>query len=80
MARAEHFSWWMTQMHRSDVAAVFELKLQLPQLRYVTSSQAAAASLAETFVGLEVVRYRRLQGPDDDGGDAQVRIPRSRLE
>jgi p-hydroxybenzoate 3-monooxygenase len=46
----------MTQMlHRTDVRDAFELKLQLSQLRYVTSSQAAAASLAENYVGLEVV-------------------------
>jgi p-hydroxybenzoate 3-monooxygenase len=54
--RAEHFSWWMTQMlHRSDVRDAFELKLQLSQLRYVTSSHAAAASLAENYVGLVTV-------------------------
>jgi p-hydroxybenzoate 3-monooxygenase len=54
--RAEHFSWWMTQMlHRSDVRDAFELQLQLSQLRYVTSSQAAAASLAENYVGLVTV-------------------------
>jgi p-hydroxybenzoate 3-monooxygenase len=54
--RAEHFSWWMTQMlHRSDIEDAFELKLQLSQLRYVTSSPAAAASLAENYVGLVTV-------------------------
>jgi p-hydroxybenzoate 3-monooxygenase len=49
--RAEHFSWWMTHMlhrHGDD----FDLKLQLAQLRYVTTSQAAATSLAENYVGL----------------------------
>ena len=46
--RAEHFSWWMTSMlHRPDDADAFDLKLQLSQLRYVTTSQAAATSLAE---------------------------------
>ncbi len=51
--RAEHFSWWMTSMlHRSENANEFDLKLQLSQLRYVTSSTAAAASLAENYVGL----------------------------
>jgi p-hydroxybenzoate 3-monooxygenase len=49
--RAEHFSWWMTHMlhrHGDD----FDLRLQLAQLRYVTTSQAAATSLAENYVGL----------------------------
>jgi p-hydroxybenzoate 3-monooxygenase len=54
--RAEHFSWWMTQMlHRPEGQDAFELKLQLSQLRYVTSSQAAAAALAENYVGLVTV-------------------------
>jgi p-hydroxybenzoate 3-monooxygenase len=53
--RAEHFSWWMTQMlHRPVGQDPFDLRLQLAQLRYVTSSPAAAASLAENYVGLEL--------------------------
>ncbi len=51
--RAEHFSWWMTSMlHRLDSDDDFGLKLQLSQLRYVTTSTAAATSLAENYVGL----------------------------
>ena len=39
--RAEHFSWWMTSMlHRPEDADAFDLKLQLAQLRYVTTSDA----------------------------------------
>jgi p-hydroxybenzoate 3-monooxygenase len=54
--RAEHFSWWMTQMlHRSDEQDPFDLRLQVSQLRYVTSSPAAATALAENYVGLEIV-------------------------
>ena len=54
--RAEHFSWWMTQMlHRPDDQDDFDLRLQLSQLRYVTTSHAAASSLAENYVGLELV-------------------------
>jgi p-hydroxybenzoate 3-monooxygenase len=54
--RAEHFSWWMTRMlHRADDEDAFDLRLQLSQLRYVTTSQAAATSLAENYVGLESV-------------------------
>ena len=51
--RAEHFSWWMTTMlHRLEGGDPFDLRLQESQLRYVTSSEAAARSLAENYVGL----------------------------
>ena len=54
--RAEHFSWWMTSMlHNAPGADEFDRKLQLSQLRYVTTSTAAATSLAENYVGLERV-------------------------
>jgi p-hydroxybenzoate 3-monooxygenase len=54
--RAEHFSGWMTSMlHRLPGGDPFDLKLQLSQLRYVTASEAAARSLAENYVGLDVV-------------------------
>jgi p-hydroxybenzoate 3-monooxygenase len=54
--RAEHFSWWMTSMlHRLERGDEFDVKLQLAQLAYVTSSPRAAASLAENYVGLEHV-------------------------
>jgi p-hydroxybenzoate 3-monooxygenase len=52
--RAEHFSWWMTSMlHRTPGGNAFDLKLQLSQLRYLVASRAAAASLAENYVGLD---------------------------
>ncbi|MEO9176437.1 MAG: 4-hydroxybenzoate 3-monooxygenase [Gaiellales bacterium] len=54
--RAEHFSWWMTSMlHRPPGADAFDQRLQHSQLRYIASSPAAAASLAENYVGLERV-------------------------
>jgi p-hydroxybenzoate 3-monooxygenase len=54
--RAEHFSWWMTSMlHRQPGDDPFALQLQLSQLRYVTSSNAAATSLAENYVGLNTL-------------------------
>jgi p-hydroxybenzoate 3-monooxygenase len=54
--RAEHFSWWMTSMlHRFPDADPFQHRLQLSQLRYVTSSRAAATTLAENYVGLAEV-------------------------
>jgi p-hydroxybenzoate 3-monooxygenase len=53
--RAEHFSWWMTSMlHRPSGDDPFDVKLQLSQLRYLVTSRAAAASLAENYVGLEL--------------------------
>jgi p-hydroxybenzoate 3-monooxygenase len=52
--RAEHFSWWMTTMlHRLPGGDPFDARLQLAQLAYVTSSRAAATSLAENYVGLD---------------------------
>ncbi|MFL5928298.1 MAG: 4-hydroxybenzoate 3-monooxygenase [Gaiellaceae bacterium] len=52
--RAEHFSWWMTSMlHKAPEGDEFDEKLQLSQLRYVTTSRPAATSLAENYVGLE---------------------------
>jgi p-hydroxybenzoate 3-monooxygenase len=51
--RAEHFSWWMTSMlHKPEGGDSFDQQLQLSQLRYVTTSAAAATSLAENYVGL----------------------------
>ncbi len=54
--RAEHFSWWMTSMlHRSPAGDPFDERLQLSQLRYLTTSKAAATGLAENYVGIETV-------------------------
>jgi p-hydroxybenzoate 3-monooxygenase len=55
--RIQHFSWWMTAMlHRfDDDPDGFQHQLQLSQLRYVCSSQAAATTLAENYVGMERV-------------------------
>ena len=54
--RAEHFSWFMTSMlHRLEDGDDFDVKLQLAQLTYVCTSERAAASLAENYVGLEHV-------------------------
>jgi p-hydroxybenzoate 3-monooxygenase len=50
---AERFSRWMTSMtHRDPAADAFTDRLQLAELEYVTSSRAAATSLAENYVGL----------------------------
>src|ERR1700749_22043 len=51
--RAQHFSWFMTTMlHISPDDDAFGRALQRSQLRYVTTSTAAATSLAENYVGL----------------------------
>jgi p-hydroxybenzoate 3-monooxygenase len=56
--RCTHFSWWMTSMlHVAPDADAFESQLQLSQLRYVTSSRAAAQSLAENYTGYKPVRF-----------------------
>jgi p-hydroxybenzoate 3-monooxygenase len=52
--RTQHFSWWMTDMlHRfADDDDGYKRKLQLSQLEYLTTSEAAATTLAENYVGL----------------------------
>jgi p-hydroxybenzoate 3-monooxygenase len=51
--RAEHFSWWMTSMlHRFPDDDAFGQRMQRSQLDYTVRSLAAAASLAENYVGL----------------------------
>jgi p-hydroxybenzoate 3-monooxygenase len=51
--RAEHFSWWMTTMlHRVPGHDDFDVQLQLSQLRWVATSEAAATAMAENYVGL----------------------------
>src|ERR687889_627738 len=50
---AQRFSWWMTSMlHRFAHDDDFQHRLQLTELDYVTSSRAAATTLAENYVGL----------------------------
>jgi p-hydroxybenzoate 3-monooxygenase len=51
--KVQRFSWWMTSMmHRFPDANPFDHRRQVAELDYVTSSQAAAKSLAENYVGL----------------------------
>jgi p-hydroxybenzoate 3-monooxygenase len=51
--RVQHFSWWMTWMlHRFPGDDGFSRGLRRAQLEYVVSSRAAAATLAENYVGL----------------------------
>ncbi|MEV6153544.1 4-hydroxybenzoate 3-monooxygenase [Nonomuraea sp. NPDC052129] len=51
--RAQHFSWWMTTLlHTFDSDDDYGRRLQLSYLDYVTSSESAATTLAENYVGL----------------------------
>lgn len=56
--KASRFSWWMTSMlHRFHDEDDFRYRMQLAELDYVTSSRAAATSLAENYVGLPMEPY-----------------------
>ena len=53
--KVQRFSWWMTALlHRFAIHGDFERRVQLAELAYVTSSVAAATSLAENYVGLKL--------------------------
>jgi p-hydroxybenzoate 3-monooxygenase len=53
--KAQRFSWWMTQLFHLDPSHnAFDRKRQLAELDYVASSEAAARSMAENYVGLPV--------------------------
>jgi len=55
--KVQRFSWWMTSlMHKFPDANPFDQRRQLAELDYVTSSRAAALSLAENYVGLPMDR------------------------
>jgi p-hydroxybenzoate 3-monooxygenase len=51
--KAQRFSWWMTQMlHRFDNENAFDMRRQLAELDYLTTSHAAQVTLAENYTGL----------------------------
>ena len=51
--KAVRFSWWMTSMlHKFPDQGDFGAKIQLAELGYLVSSQAAMTSLSENYVGL----------------------------
>ena len=53
--KVQRFSWWMTSMlHRFPDENPFDRRRQLAELDYVTSSRAAAQTLAENYVGLPI--------------------------
>ncbi|WP_253660633.1 4-hydroxybenzoate 3-monooxygenase [Williamsia maris] len=51
--RCTHFSWWMTTMLHTS-GDPFDEQLQLSQLRWVATSDAGAAGLAENYAGLPI--------------------------
>jgi p-hydroxybenzoate 3-monooxygenase len=56
--KVQRFSWWMTSMlHRHATGNPFDERRQLAELDYVTSSRAAAQTLAENYVGLPAATY-----------------------
>ena len=53
--KAQRFSWWMTSLfHLFPETSAFDRRRQLAELDYVASSETAAKSLAENYVGLPV--------------------------
>ncbi|HCW61096.1 MULTISPECIES: 4-hydroxybenzoate 3-monooxygenase [Sphingobium] len=53
--KAERFSWSLTRlMHRFPEDGPFERAMQVAELDYIASSQAAQTSIAENYVGLPV--------------------------
>ena len=51
--KVQRFSWWMTTLlHRFAGDSPFDCRRQLAELEYLTSSRAAAGTLAENYVGL----------------------------
>jgi len=53
--KVQRFSWWMTSLlHRFADQSAYDQRIQLAELEYLTSSRAAAQSLAENYVGLPI--------------------------
>jgi p-hydroxybenzoate 3-monooxygenase len=51
--KVQRFSWWMTSLlHRFPGDDAFGSRIQLAELDYLTTSRAAAKTLAENYVGL----------------------------
>jgi p-hydroxybenzoate 3-monooxygenase len=51
--KAERFSWQLTKlMHRFPEDGPFERRMQIAELDYIASSQAAQTAIAENYVGL----------------------------
>ena len=54
--KVQRFSWWMTSMlHNFADANPFDRQRQIAELAYITTSSAAATTLAENYVGLPLM-------------------------
>jgi len=53
--KAERFSWWFTMLtHRFPDQTEFDRKMQMAEIEYIFSSEAARRVVAENYVGLPV--------------------------
>ncbi|MEX0338983.1 MAG: 4-hydroxybenzoate 3-monooxygenase, partial [Arenibacterium sp.] len=51
--KAERFSWWFSSlMHRYPDQSEFDLKMQIAELEFLRSNEAAQKAMAENYVGL----------------------------
>ena len=51
--KAERFSWWFSSlMHRYPDQSEFDLKMQIAELEFLRSNEAAQQAMAENYVGL----------------------------
>jgi p-hydroxybenzoate 3-monooxygenase len=51
--KAERFSWWFSSiMHRYPDQTVFDQKMQIAELEFLRSNEAAQKAMAENYVGL----------------------------
>ncbi len=65
--KASRFSWWMTSMlHRFEEDNAFQHRVQVAELDYVTSSRAAATTLAENYVGLPMDPAFKIPGENQE--------------
>ncbi len=57
--KAERFSWWFTGLtHRFPETGGLERRLQVAELEYLRTSQAAQTAFAENYVGLPLAQRR----------------------
>ena len=52
---AERFSWWFTMATHRVSDNVFDRRMQLAELDYMTGSEAGLAGIAENYVGLPII-------------------------
>ncbi len=51
--KAERFSWWFSSLlHRYPDQSEFDIKMQIAELEFLRSSDAAQKAMAENYVGL----------------------------